>query len=44
LRETSHVKKRGGLTVKEGPNVKRFLIFNGITPVIALKNKNRLND
>jgi hypothetical protein len=35
---------RTGLTNKEGPNAKRFLIFNGITQVIALRSKNRLTD
>jgi hypothetical protein len=41
---TSHAKKRGGLTIKEGQNAKRFLIFNGMMQVIALRNKNRLTD
>ena len=35
---------RTGLTNKEGPNAKWFLIFNGLAQVIALKKRTRLTD
>ncbi|WP_205334812.1 hypothetical protein, partial [Gelidibacter japonicus] len=39
---TSYHQKGRGLTSKEGQNVKRFLIFEGMVRAIAPENKDRL--